>query len=159
MKRIELSKWLKFIIAFSALIGIFLCLFIAPDLGREAVSMNPELHYMYWPSLIFIWITAVPFYTALFKLWSICEEIYKDNSFCMKNAVRLKDVCKLALSECILYLLAIILLSFYKVLHPGILIIILFIIFIGISVAVVSAALSHLVEKASDLKDENDLTI
>ena len=34
-----------------------------------------------------------------------------------------------------------------------------FIIFVGISIGIVSFALSHLVEKASELKDENDLTI
>ena len=43
--------------------------------------------------------------------------------------------------------------------HPSIFIGFLFVIFAGIAVAVVSAALAHLVEKASVMQDENDLTI
>lgn len=159
MKRIELSKWLRFVIILASLMGVLLCLLIIPSLGKDAVNMNPELSYMYWPCLIFLWITAIPFYIALYKLWLISEEISKDNSFCMENAKGLKDISNLALSECILYLLAAILLFSFKVLHPGILIIILFIIFIGVAIAVASATVSHLVEKASNLKNENDLTI
>lgn len=159
MKQKELAKWLKLLIAFAALIGAFLCLIIVPALGHDAVLMYPELDYMYWPCLIFIWITAIPFYFALYKGLLICQEISADNSFCTENAQRLKEISKLALSECILYLAAMIILFVLNLLHPSILLITLFIIFVGISIAIVSAALSHLVEKASELKEENDLTI
>ena len=159
MKRKELAKWLKMVIVFAALIGMFLCVIIVPALGHDAVSMYPELYYMYWPCLIFIWITAIPFYFALYKAWLICQEISKDNSFCTENAQRLKEISKLALFECILYLAATIILFILNLLHPSILLMTLFIIFVGISIAVVSAALSHLVEKASELKKENDLMI
>ena len=114
---------------------------------------------MYWPCLVFIWITAVPFYFALYKGWLICQEISNDNSFCQENAQRLKEISKLASSECILYSAATIILFIMNLLHPSILLMTLFIIFVGISIAVVSAAISHLVEKASELKKENDLTI
>jgi hypothetical protein len=159
MKQKELAKWLRIIIVFAALTGAFLSFVIAPALGREAVLMNPELEYMYWPCLIFIWITAVPFYFSLYKGWLICQEISNDNSFCQENAQRLKEISKLALSECILYSVAMIILFVLNLLHPSILLMTLFIIFVGISIAVVSAAISHLVEKASELKKENDLTI
>jgi len=159
MKRKELAKWLKLVIAFAAFIGVFLCFVIAPALGHDAVSMYPELDYMYGPCLIFIWVTAVPFYLALYKGLLICHEISADNSFCTENAQRLKEISKMALSECILYLAAMVILFGLNLLHPSILLMMLFIIFVGISIAVVSAALSHLVEKASELKEENDLTI
>jgi hypothetical protein len=159
MKQKELAKWLKWVITFAALIGLFLCLLIAPALGHDAVSMYSEFDYMYWPCLIFIWITAVPFYFALYKAWLICREISDDNSFCAINAQRLKEISKLALSECILYLVAMIILLIMNLLHPSILLFTLFIIVVGISIAITSATLSHLVEKASELKKENDLTI
>lgn len=159
MKQKELAKWLKLVIAFAALIGVFLCLVIVPTLGHDFALMYPELDYMYWPCLIYIWITAVPFYFALYKAFLICREISADSSFCTENAQRLKEISKLALSECILYLAAMIILFVLNLLHPSILLIMLFIIFAGISIAIISAALSHLVEKASELKKENDLTI
>ncbi|MDD4760668.1 MAG: DUF2975 domain-containing protein [Bacteroidaceae bacterium] len=159
MERKELTKWLKIVIVFAALTGVLLCFIIAPFLGSETVFIYPELGYMYWPCLIFVWVTAVPFYVALYKGWLICEEISNDNSFCQENAQRLKEISKLALFECILYLAAMIILLVLNLLHPSILLMTLFVIFVGISIAVVCAALSHLVEKASELKEENDLTI
>lgn len=75
MERNELTKWLKMIIAFTAIIGVFLCFIIAPFLGREAVSMYPELDYMYWPYLIFIWVTAV----ALSHLIEKASELKEEN--------------------------------------------------------------------------------
>ncbi len=136
-----------------------LCLLIVPALGKEAVLMNPELHYMFWPCLVFIWITAIPFYIALYKSWLICEEISKDNSFCIENAKRLKLIGKLALLECILYLIAMVVLFILNLLHPSVMLFILFIIFVGVSISIASAALSHLTENACALKNENDLTI
>ncbi|MDI6618455.1 MAG: DUF2975 domain-containing protein [Clostridiales bacterium] len=159
MKQSELAKWLKCIIIISAFIGLFLCGLIAPLLGSDAASANPELKFMLWPSLIFIWITAVPLYMALWESWLISCDISNDNSFCDQNAKRLKSISKLALCECIFYLAAIITLMALNMLHPGILLIAVLIIFISISISVTSAALSHLVEKASALKQENDLTI
>ena len=62
MKQKELSKWIKGIIIIAAVIGLLFCFWIVPSLGNDAVSINPELHYMFYPCLIFIWITAIPFY-------------------------------------------------------------------------------------------------
>ena len=159
MERKELTKWLNIVIAFAALTGVFLCFIVAPFLGLEMKFMYPEFGYMFWPCLIFIWASAIPFYIALYKGWLICGEFAKDNSFCKENVQRLKDISKLALLECILYLAAMIILLVLNLLHPSILLMTLFIIFVGISIAVVAATLSHLVEKARELKEENDLTI
>lgn len=159
MKRKELAKWLKIVIIFAALIGLFLCFVFIPIFGIETAATYPELDYMFWPCLIFIWITAVPFYISLYKVWLITNEISKDNSFCLKNSKRLKDIGIMALSESLLYFLGIIILSSLNLSHPTIGLAMVIITFVGISIGVVCFTLSHLVEKASKLKDENDLTI
>jgi hypothetical protein len=159
MKQLELAKWLRRIVVISAVIGLLLCFVIVPMLGKNLVLMYPEFGHMFFPGLIFIWITAIPLYIALWNLWLICNEISRDNSFCQENATRLKLISRLSILECILYFAAIILLLFLNLLHPSILLVALFIIFVGISIAVASAALSHLVQKACVIKQENDLTI
>lgn len=159
MKQAEFAKWLKCIVLISVFVGLVLSGLIIPALGSDAVGMNPELGYMYWPCLIFIRIMAIPFFVALWKVWLICDEISKDNSFCKQNTQRLKFISKLAILEVLLYFAAAIVLLILNLLHPSLLLIVLFIMFIGISIAVVTAALSHLSEKASSLKQENDLTI
>lgn len=159
MKQLELAKWIKAIIIISAIIGLIICFIIVPVLGKDLLTIHPEFDYMFIPSLIFIWITAIPFYIALWLSWSIAGEISKDRSFSKKNADSLKKISYLAVSESMLYFLAIVALLILKLLHPGILIIALFIIFIGIALAVTTAALSRLVEKARLIEEENELTI
>ena len=50
-------------------------------------------------------------------------------------------------------------LTFLNMNHPGILLISLMVIFLGISVSIAAAALSHLVLKAAVLQEQSDLTI
>lgn len=159
MKQFELSKWLKGLVIITGTLVLIILLFLVPSIGKSAVELNPELDYMYYPCLIFILITAVPFYLGLWKSWGICCEIAKDNSFSEKNAISLKFIGNLALLDGFLYFIGLIVLLLLKVLHPGIFIVLLFIIFFTIALAVVFASLSHLVKKASDLKQENDYTI
>lgn len=65
MKQLELAKWIKAIIIISAIIGLIICFIIVPVLGKDLLTIYPEFDYMFIPSLIFIWITAIPFYIAL----------------------------------------------------------------------------------------------
>ena len=58
-----------------------------------------------------------------------------------------------------LYIIASIALVILNLLHLEVFILIVFIIFIGLAIAILSGALSYLVEKASNIKEENDLTI
>ena len=43
--------------------------------------------------------------------------------------------------------------------HPGVILMLLLVVFAGVAVAVAAAALSHLVKKAAVLQEESDLTI
>lgn len=159
MKQNELAKSLKVFLSLTCIILAIVSLVVVPLIGRDIASDYPEFSYMFYPCLIFIWITMIPFYGSLFEGWKISNEINKDNSFSRKNLNSLNRIRKYALSECILYFLGAIILLFLNLLHPSILIIILFIIFVAMCISVFMAVLAHLVQKACDLKDENDLTI
>ena len=159
MKKLGIGKWLKSIVIITGIMGLIFLFIIVPCLGKDLVTNNPKLYYMYLPCYIFIFITAIPFYIALFCGWNIFDEISKDNAFCIKNAKSLSLISKLAVSECILYIIASIALVILNLLHLEIFILIVFIIFIGLAIAILSGALSYLVEKASNIKEENDLTI
>ena len=77
----------------------------------------------------------------------------------MKNMDSLNRIRRYALSECFLYFAGALILLYFNLLHLSILIIILFVIFIAMCISVFTAVLAHLVQKAYDLKNENDLTI
>lgn len=159
MKQKELSRWLKAIDLVAGIIGLLLCGLVAPALGRAFVEEYPQLHGWFWPTLLYIWLMAAVVYVCLWHAWKIFTEIGKDNSFSLINAKRLRSVSRLALLEAGLICIGVVVLMLKNLLHPSILFAMLFLLFLAIALSVVCAALSHLVEKAYLLKQENDLTV
>lgn len=159
MKKHIRADWLRNIVIFIGVISLLFLLVVIPSLGKYATLLNPDLHYIYYPCLIFIWITGVPFYFGLWNCLMICGEISNDNSFSMKNTTHLKNISKLALLECILYFIGSFILFTLNLLHPGILLITFVIIVMSIGISVGFRVLSHILEKAIDIQTENELTI
>lgn len=159
MKQSNLSKWLKFITVAVGVIGLIVFLFLVPMLGRETVITNPEYSYCYYPWLIFIWIMAIPCYLVLCFFWSICNQIQKNNSFSVKNAKSLIWISSLAIFNTIFCFIGNVIFLLLGMSHIGVFIGFLFVVFSGIAIAIVSAALSHLVVKASAIQEENELTV
>jgi len=159
MNQSNLTKWLKFITFAVGIMGFIVFLFLLPVIGKDIVTANPEFAYCFWPWLVFIWILAISCYIVLIKFWGICSQIELDNSFSAVNVKALTTISKLAIFDCILCFLGNVIFFVLNMSHPGIMLGFLFIIFAGIAIAIVSAALAHLVEKASKMKEENDLTI
>ena len=159
MKHLELVRWIKVILVAAALLGLAFGFLLIPQLGRDAVRQNPELAYMFWPTLLFFWLTAIPFFVALGCSWNIACEIAADRSFSEKNAHSLKMISRLALLECTLYVGGIAALFAADVMHPGLLLFAMLIIFCGATLALISALASRLVLKAWEMKQDQDLTI
>lgn len=159
MKQNELAKTLKMFLIITSVMLAVVAFFIVPSLGQELVERFPEFNRIYYPALVFIWITMIPFYGALFEGLKIAVEISKDNSFSERNIKSLNKIRLFSLLECILYAVAMIFLFAFKLLHLAVLIVILAIIFMASCISVVTAVLAHLVQKAYDIKNENDLTI
>lgn len=159
MEKKDTGRWLKVIIMMAWIISIILAAVLAPLLGKELVSTNPELEFLFWPSLIFIWITAIPLFVSLYMFYLISKEIIKDNPFYIKNSERLTIVSRLALLEAGMYLFALIVLIMLGEFHISLLLIIIIVMFIGLAMAVITAILAHLVDKARRIEIENELTI
>lgn len=160
MKQKELAAALKGIVILCLLAGIVLCGLLIPSIGMNVASGNPEVAWMFWPCLTALWITCLPVLAVLALVWRIATEIGRDNSFCVKNARRLKWICCLALADTGVYLVgAIVLFALFRGLPPFLLLPFLAVIFVGVAIAVVAAVLSHLIQKAAELKADQDLTI
>ncbi|MEG2774688.1 MAG: DUF2975 domain-containing protein [Acetivibrio sp.] len=159
MNQKSLSRWLKTIIAGMVVCGGILYLYAIPLLGRDAVASFPEYANCYEPWLWIIWGSGIPCYLVLYFGWKIVTEIEKDNSFSMINAKYLKKISILALADSAYFFVANLIFMMLGMNHPGLFLGSLFVVFAGVAVAVVTAALSHLVQKAAKLKEENELTI
>lgn len=159
MSQKSLSKWLKAIIGGMAACGAIIYLYIIPVWGRALAEENPEYGSCYIPWLTVVLISAIPCYWVLYFGWRVSSEIGRDNSFSMKNAEYLKNIFILAALDSGYFFITNVVFMVIGMNHPGIFLIALIAVFIGVAVAVAAAALSHLVRKAAEIQQENELTI
>ena len=159
MKQTSLSKWLKIILIGCGICGLLIYALVMPSIGQTLASENPEMSSYFWPWLIFIWVTGIPCYIALFFAWKIAANIGGDKSFSLSNAKLLKWISSLAAGDAAFFFLGNIVFLLLNMNHPSIVLLSLIIEFAGVAISVAAAALSHLVMKAADLQEQSDLTI
>ena len=159
MQKKSLSNWLKVIIIGMGMIGLLFYGLIVPMLGDDIVSHYPEYSSWYYWWTGFLWLTAVPCYIVLYFAWKISTNIGKDNSFCKENAVSMKHISTLVAGDSIFFFAGNIIYLVMGFNHPSVVLASLLVVFIGISIAGMAAVLSHLILRAAQIKEENDLTI
>ncbi|QPQ30563.1 DUF2975 domain-containing protein [Lysinibacillus sp. JNUCC 51] len=159
MKQKELSRWLKLIIICCALFGLLFCVYVGPQTGKEVLLDSEELLALYKPFIAFMWITGIPFFIALTLGWKICTDIGSNQDFTVANADRLKIISVLAMIEGVIYVAALLYIFAIGSYHTDVLVIMLLILFFAIVISVFTSMLSYLVRKASEIKQDNDLTI
>ncbi|OOR05850.1 hypothetical protein BW897_31190 [Bacillus cereus] len=159
MKQKELSAWLKLIIVFCVIFGLLFFIYIGPEKGNEILLDSEKLKVLYQPFIRFIWITGIPFFIALVLGWQICSDIGSDQAFTVKNADRLKIISILSMIEGVLYITTLFYLFIVRGYRTNVLIVLLLILFFSVVISVFTAMLSYLVRKASEIKQDNDLTI
>ncbi|SFG35176.1 Protein of unknown function [Lachnospiraceae bacterium C7] len=159
MEQRVLAKWLKIIIIGVGICGIGICFGVLPACGNAILYDYPELTNCFWPWLIFLWVCCVPCYVILGLGWKIANQIGKNQSFSNANAEYLKWISWVMSGDAAFFMVGNILLLLVNMSHPGVMLLSLIVVFVGIAVAVAAAVLSHLVKKAADLQEQSDLTI
>ena len=159
MEQKGLATWLKIILVGVGICGLVVYFVVFPSYGESLVSDYPEFSNRFWPWLIFLWISGIPCYAVLVFGWKIAANIGRDQSFSNANAKYLKWIAWLAAGDGVFFFVGNIVLLFTNMSHPGIALFSLLLVFAGVAVAVASAVLSHLVQKAAVLQEQSDLTI
>jgi hypothetical protein len=160
MKQKELAAALKGILVLCLATVLVVGGLLVPSIALNMRDEFPECAFYFWPCLSAFWLSCVPVVVVLALVWRMATQIARDNSFCQENADRLKWICILAIADTAFYLLgAVVLAVLNRGLQPYLLILFGGVIVVGITITVVAAVLSHLVQKAADLKAEQDLTI
>jgi hypothetical protein len=151
MKQKELSVMLRVIVILVAACVAFLAVVL---ISGMVAMQEPGMAVM----ITFLCVTLIPVAAALVTAWNIFADIGRDRSFTALNAARLRRISRLALLDTVLYILCGAVRIITGQLHVEVYTI-AFIVVLGFGVTVASAALSHLTQKAADMKAENDLTI
>lgn len=156
MNQKKLASWLRAILIGVSLCGLVVYFVLIPFMGQNIAERVPELAHFYWPWLIFLWCTAIPCYLSAYWGWKITAEIRRDNSFSHENAAYLRRIMLALLLDAGFFFLGNLVFLFLNMNHFGVVLISMLVCFLAISVAVVAAVLSHLVEKAARMREENE---
>lgn len=157
MKRVALVRTLKGVVIFLAALAVIFYGFVFPQLIRDMGAV--EFTWLVGPATVAVSLSAIPIAIALALFWRICTEIGRDNSFCHKNAWRLSGIGFCALADTAYCVVGTVTIFVITGGHPGVLLVAAAAILIGLAIALAAFLLSHLVLKAAEMKDENDLTI
>ncbi len=159
MSQSVLSRCMKTIIFGMWVFGAALYFAVVPMMGQELVEDYPEFSGRFVPWLVFIWCTALPAAAMLVLGWRVATNIGADKSFSAENAKLLEWISYLAAGDAGFFFVGNILFLLLSLSHPAVTLGSLFVSFIGVAIAAAAAVLSHLVQKASAIEEENDLTI
>ncbi|WP_338780569.1 DUF2975 domain-containing protein [Metabacillus sp. FJAT-52054] len=151
--------FLKITIFIIGLTILSLCIFLLPNLARDAAVMDPENAYLKIPVLMGLYLTAIPFFLALYQALKILNYIKRKDAFTDLSVISLGYVRNCAMAIIVLYVIGMIMLTVLNALHPGIALLGIVIIFASLVIAVFSAILQELLRNAIQLKSENELTV
>lgn len=159
MRQMEVSKWLKAITILMGVAGLLFFFLVMPVMAKDLAAAYPEAAYLMWPGILYGWGIGVICYAILYQFWKVCVEIGRDNSFSEENAKSFVMISRLAVAMAVVWFGGVVFLAIIHCLSPAFGIFMILIAFICIVVAVLAAALSHLIYKSYEMRQENDLTI
>lgn len=159
MQQKSLALWLRVIMVFVSIVAATFLLWVLPVTVREMGEGFPEFEAVTLPCLISVRACVIPVAVAIVSFFRITGEIGRDNSFCEKNAKLLKLIGIMAVIDTGITAFVLVLTSIYGAINMGTLIVMFTVITFGFTVAIMAFVLSHLVLKASKLREDNELTI
>jgi len=80
MNQKELSRWLQGVVIAAAVCCLLLAAVIVPAVGLRAAERYPRDAWIFWPCLVFFWVTELPVLWALGLAWGIFRRIGEDRS-------------------------------------------------------------------------------
>lgn len=159
MDQKRIANVLKVFCIFVAAVGALFFFLYIPLVIEEFALMFPEAAFLYLPGILGVWVIAFLCYVALWNFWGICTRIGEDNSFCNENAKAMKCMAVMGFSMTGLIIAAMIYIGILGFLGIAYFMIGFFVACVTTGVGVVCYALSLLIRKAAEIKEENDLTI
>lgn len=159
MKQKTISKTLKSLAIMIGVIGLLFFFVGIPYMVDYIIKWLPETEFLRYPALTGFGLIGIVCYYALFQFYTICQQIGYLNSFCKENVLALRNIGISAFGAGLLILLVSLYLLVVGYLHPTVMIISLFFIFVSVAFSIVCFSLSTLLSHAVSIKRENDLTI
>lgn len=164
MSRVS-TLFLKIAVIFIGLPVLALCIFLLPQIAGEAIEQVQKgadfLPYVVFGMLFIMYVSAIPFYFALYQTFKLLGFIDKNQAFSELSVIALKKIRNCALIISGLYVLALPLVYILAEWDDAPGLILVGMVFVGapMVIAVFAAVLQKLLEQAINIKSENDLTV
>lgn len=136
-----------------------LCTFAVYQLANNPV--NPDYAHILYPIIIGVYVSAVPFFIALYQAFKLLNYIDKNRSFSELSVTALKNIkfCAMTISGLYMIILPFVFLVADLDDAPGLVIVGMVPVFASMVIAVFAAVLQRLLREAIHIKSENDLTV
>ena len=120
-----------------------------------------ELAYVVFGLLIIMYVSAIPFYFALYQAFKLLSYIDRNLAFSQISVTALKKIKNCAITISGLYVVALPLIYIIAEWDdaPGLILIGIVIVVASMVIAVFAAVLQRLLQEAINIKSENDLTV
>lgn len=155
------TLFLKLTVILLAFPVIAACVFLLPWLIRDTMRSDWEYAYLLYPILIAMYLSAIPFFIALYQTFQLLNYIDRNNAFSERSVRALRNIKRCAVTISGLYVLS---MPFFFLMGdrddaPGVVLIGMILIFAPVVIAVFAAVLQKLLTSAIEIKSENDLTV
>lgn len=147
MRKIHPSAWLRAALAACLLVLAALDFFIVPSWGWSIANSSPELNAYYWPWLVFVWLASVPIYAALAAVWKLSLTFRLDRPAGKEGAKLLRLIARLAAGDSAFTALGTVVLALLNLSQPGVMLLLLFAVILGLTAAAGAAGLADVFEK------------
>jgi len=138
-----------------------LCIFVLPMIAKDVAEGGLEWPYVIYGILMVMYVSAIPFFVALYQAFKLLCYIDKNKAFSELSVKVLKKIKNCAITISGLYVVGMPL--FYMIAElddaPGAVVIGMMLVFAPMVIAVFAAVLQRLLKEAIDIKSENDLTV
>ncbi|SDO00202.1 DUF2975 domain-containing protein [Halobacillus aidingensis] len=155
------TLFLKLAVFLIGLPVLALCIFFVPEFAEFTGVLLSDFPVIEPVVFIYMYLTAVPFYMALYQAFKLLTYIDRNQAFSdlSVKALRVIKFCAITISVLYVVLMPVI----YMVAEiddaPGLIMIGMIIIFASAVIAVFAAVLQRLLQEAITIKSENDLTV
>lgn len=149
--------FLRGVVVLIGLVVLGLCVFGLPVLIVSELAGD----FDYGPIFVGLYITAIPFFIALYQALKLLDYIDKNNAFSVASVKAFKNIkyCAFTISALFLAGMPYVFYVGDRDDAPGIVALGFVIIFASFVIATAAAVFQSLVQNAVDIKSENDLTV
>ena len=151
--------FLKGVIFMLAIIVLALCVFWLPWQANYFAETYPEYTHLQYPILIGIYISASPLFFAFYQAYKLLVYIDQNEVFSEQSVRSLKFIKLCGLMISVWYLIALFSLISQNAMNPGFFLMAVVIIFASLVIGIFASVLQKVLQKAIDIKSENDLTV